>query len=269
MTMAARDPDSVVRRLAAGDPCFSFGIRNARSPDIVRIAASCGYDVLWIDLEHSTMSLDAASAMAMVARDLGVAAWTRIPEGSLGQVGQLLDGGAAGIIVPHIATATDAEAAVAACRYPPRGGRSQNALLPQFGFARLPAEERLQRANSATVVQLLIETPEGVGKIEQIACVDGVDIIALGLNDLSAAVGRPGRVRDPEILSMCRHAIAAARSYGRPLVVGGVADTDHFGELLEMGVAPLVFAGIDTEALAETLAARMTIWKRAVAAPPA
>jgi 2-keto-3-deoxy-L-rhamnonate aldolase RhmA len=259
----AKDPDAVVSRLAAGQTCFTFGIRNARSPEIARMAVTCGYDVLWIDLEHSTMSLDEASLIALTARDGGAAAWIRIPEGGLGAAGRLLDGGASGIIVPHVTTQEDARAAVAACRYPPRGARSQNALLPQLGFSRLSHDERVQRADAATVVQVLIESHAGIENIEEIAGVDGVDLIGIGLNDLSASLGKPGRVRDRDVTELCRAACIGAEAHGKPVVIGGVADPEHFLELRSVGAAPLVFAGIDTEALVDILSTRMQRWSAA------
>jgi 2-keto-3-deoxy-L-rhamnonate aldolase RhmA len=230
------------------------------------MAATAGYDVSWIDLEHSTISLDAAAGLAMTARDLGIAAWIRIEEGAYGAAGRLLDGGAAGIIVPHVVDAAGARAAVAACRYPPRGERSQNTMLPQFGFARMRAGEKLRRAEESTVVQVLIESPAAVDNINDIAGVEGVDLIGIGLNDLSAACGRPGNVRDAEVMSLCCRVIEGARHHDVPVVVGGVADVGHFAELTAMGAAPLVFAGIDTELLGEALATRIERWRGGVEA---
>jgi len=253
--------DMIVERLAAGQSLLSLGIRTARTPDIVRMAATCGYDVVWIDLEHSMMSLETACLLAQTARDIGLAAWVRPPEQDYGAIGRLLDGGASGIIATHIATADDARKAVASCRYPPRGERSQNALLPQLAFERMPAAKRVEVVDRQTVLQVLIESEEGVRNAEAIAAVDGVDLIALGLNDLSSQLGCIGQPRHPEIMSACRHVAKAVRRQGKQLVVGGVTDPEHFNELVELGVAPLAFAAIDTEILIEALDGRAAKWR--------
>ena len=144
----------VLARLAAGEPLLSLGVRNARTGDIARMASASGYDVVWIDLEHSSMSVDVAAQIAATAHDLGVAAWVRVPEREYGVIGRLLDGGATGIIVPKVETADEARLIADACRFPPRGQRSQIGLLPQHGFARMPAAELTRRADEAVVLQM-------------------------------------------------------------------------------------------------------------------
>ena len=248
-------------RLANDRACYALGIRNARTPDIVRMAATLGYDAIWVDLEHSTLSLDAASSMCLTAADLGLAAWVRPPDGDLGTVGRLLDDGASGLIIPGVATAADARRAADACRYPPRGGRSQNALLPSMGFARVPHAERVANANGNVVVQVLIETEEGVGNADAIAAIDGVDVIGLGLNDLSANFGVLGQGRHPRISDACRHVIEAARKHGKQVIVGGLADVDHYREIVALGASRYIFAGIDTDILAEALGQRLARWQ--------
>jgi 2-keto-3-deoxy-L-rhamnonate aldolase RhmA len=248
-------------RLSHGQTCYALGIRNARTPDIVRMAATLGYDAIWVDLEHSTMSLEAASGMCLTAADLGLAAWVRPPDGDLGSVGRLLDGGASGLIIPAIATAADARRAADACRYPPRGGRSQNALLPSLGFARVPHAERVAASNGHVVLQVLLETAEGVGNADAIAATDGVDVIGLGLNDLSANFGILGQGRHPRILEACRSVIAAAQKHGKLAIIGGLADADHYRDVVALGASRYVFAAIDTDILSEALGQRLSRWQ--------
>lgn len=252
---------SVLERLRFGEPCHSLGIRSARNPDFVRMAASAGYDLIWIDLEHSTIPLDTTAQMCATARDLGLEAWVRIPEGDLGVVGRVLDGGATGIIVPHIVTAQDAAVAASFCRYPTAGARSHNALTSTFGFRRMPGSERAAAANNGIVVQVLLETPRAIANADVIAAVDGVDIISLGLNDLSASMGMLGEVRHEAITGYCRKVIAAAHRHGKIAVIGGIADPDHYVSLVALGAAPYVFTAIDTDLLVEALTGRLDKWR--------
>lgn len=256
----------VLRKLAAGEPVLSLGIRHARTPDIARLAAGAGYDVVWIDLEHSSMPIDAAVQIAATATDLGLAAWVRTPERDLGVIGRLLDGGATGIIAPKVETAAEARAVAAACRFAPRGVRSSIALLPHFAFRRFPAGEMTRRADDGIVVQILIESAAGVEQADAIAAVDGVDLLAVGVNDLTADLGCPGEVGHPAVLDGCARIAAAAARHGKLAVIGGIGDPAAFLSKVREGFAPLIFAAIDTDLIAAGLLARAADWRQRLSA---
>lgn len=250
----------VLRALAAGEPVLSLGVRHARTPDIVRLAAGAGFQVVWIDLEHSAMPIDAAVQIAATATDLGLAAWVRTPERDLGVIGRLLDGGATGIIAPKVESGAEARAVADACRFAPRGTRSAIALLPQFGFRRMPPAELARRADDGIVVQILLESAAGIEQADAIAAVDGVDLLALGVNDLSAELGCPGQADHPAIREACQRVAAAAAAHGKLAVVGGIGDPAAFVAMLGEGFAPLIFAAIDTDLIAAGLRARADDW---------
>src|ERR1700704_2416789 len=91
-----------------------------------------------IDLEHSTLSLDDAARMCGTAHDLGMTPFVRVPEREYGAIGRLLDGGAQAIVAPRIDTVAEAELVSRACRFAPRGQRSQLATVPQLGMRPTP-----------------------------------------------------------------------------------------------------------------------------------
>ncbi len=251
----------ILARLASGEALLSLGVRNARTGDVARMASASGYDVVWVDLEHSSMGIDVAAQVAATAHDLGLAAWVRVPERDYGVIGRLLDGGATGIIAPKVETADEARRFADACRFPPRGQRSQIALLPQNGFARLPAAALTARANGTVALQILLESAQGIANVEAIAAIDGVDILGIGMNDLTADLGCPGDYRHPDARAACERVVAAARAHGKVAIVGGVPDPAYFLELVGIGFAPLIFAGIDTDILAAGVAARADDWR--------
>ena len=253
---------TAVQRLAAGDTLYTLGIRNARTADIARMAVAAGYPVMWIDLEHSSMPIDCATHIAAVAHDLGAECWVRVPEREFGVIGRLLDGGATGIIVPRVETPAEARCVVNAARFPPQGQRSQIAQLPQFHFARMPALELNRDSNRATTVQVLIESQLGVDNAAAIAAVDGVDILGVGLNDLSADLGCLGDFQDVRIRRACRQIGEAAGKHGKVAVAGGVPDARFYGELFQSGFSRLIFSAIDTELLTSGLALRLKDWQR-------
>ena len=250
----------VLERLHAGEPVLSLGLRNARTSEIVRLAAGAGFGVVWVDLEHSSIGVDAAAQLAATALDLGLEGWVRTPERDYGIIGRLLDTGVTGIIAPRIENPEEARQLVAAARFPPRGLRSQIALLPQAAYRRLPAAELMSVAERSTSVHILLESAKGIANAEAIAAVEGVDALHVGVNDLSVDLGHAGSPGHPEVIEACRRVIAAARRQGKLAAVGGLADPTRIQELIRAGAAPLIFAAIDTDLLSAGLSQRAQEW---------
>ncbi len=257
----------LIQRMAEGRPVMALGVRGTRSGEIARLAKASGHDVIWIDLEHSAMPIDIAGQICATALDLGLVPLVRVPEREYGVIGRLLDAGALGIIAPRIETAAQAADVVAACRFPPLGHRSAIGTLPQVGYRRLEPAELYDTVNRATLVQVLVESPLGIDNLDAIAAVPGVDMIAIGTNDLSAELGVPGRYRDPKVRHAHEAALRACTRAGKPLAIGGIPDPAYAAELMRLGVAPWLMSAIDTDVLAEALQARaaaaMQAWRSA------
>jgi 2-keto-3-deoxy-L-rhamnonate aldolase RhmA len=182
--------------------------------------------------------------------------FVRVPEREYGALGRLLDGGAQGIIAPRVETAAAAAAVARACRFAPRGQRSQLATVPQFGMRPTPAATLNPALDDATVVQILIETPAGVASADEIAAVDGVDMLAFGANDFTAELGVPGQYGDPRVTEAVAALAEACKRHGKLLMVGGIADPARLSELDSLGVSPLRLTGTDTDMLYAGAAAR-------------
>jgi 4-hydroxy-2-oxoheptanedioate aldolase len=240
---------SLLRRLAAGIPVTALGVRSARTPEIARLARATGHDLIWVDLEHSSMPIDAAAQICCCAHDLGMVSLVRVPERDYGVIGRLLDGGAMGVIAPRIETAAQAADVVAACRFPPLGHRSAIGQLPTVRYRRMPAATLNEVCNRNTLVKVLIESAAGIANLAEIAAVPGVDLIGIGANDLSAELGVPGVYRDPVMRAALDVALEACRRAGKPLAIGGIADPAHLTELIDQGAVPFMMTGIDTDML--------------------
>ena len=236
-------------RLRNGELVTAMMIRSARTPDVVRVAHSTGHASIIVDLEHSTMSLDAVAVMTTTANDLGMLPFVRIPERDYGSIGRCLDGGASGIVAARIETAAQAKDIAQACRFAPRGARSQIALVPQLDFRPTPAASLNPVLDRAVVIQLLIETPLGVSNAAAIAKTDGVDMLAIGANDLSAELGRPGDFRNPELRDCIEQVARACAENGKLCVLGGISDLELLKQFLLLGIAPLIISGSDIEML--------------------
>jgi 2-keto-3-deoxy-L-rhamnonate aldolase RhmA len=243
-------------RLRGADPVLMLAVRSSRTADVIRIAKSTGHHAVMIDLEHSTMTLDVAASLCATAVDLGLFPFVRVREREYGALGPLLDGGAQGVIAPRVETVAEATTVARACRFAPRGQRSQLASVPQFGLRPTPAATLNPALDDATVVQILIETPAGVDRAGEIAAVPGVDLLAFGANDFTAELGVPGQYTDPRVTDAIAALAAAANRYGKLLMVGGIADPALLRDFDALGACPLRLTGTDTDMLYAGAAAR-------------
>jgi 2-keto-3-deoxy-L-rhamnonate aldolase RhmA len=241
--------NALLDRLRGGEPVLMLAVRSSRTADVLRIARSTGHHAVMIDLEHSTMPLDVAASLCATAGDLGLFPFVRVPEREYGAIGRLLDGGAQGIIAPRVETAAAAATVARACRFAPRGQRSQLATVPQLGMRPTPARDLNPVLDDATVVQILIETPAGVANAEEIAAVDGVDMLAFGANDFTAELGVPGLYDHPQVTEAVASLAGACQQHGKQLMVGGIADPALLRDLDSRGVCPLRLTGTDTDML--------------------
>lgn len=233
------------RRLEAGELVLCMGLRQSRTADIGQVVAACGFEALYVDMEHSPIGLEATSAICIAAAAFGVTPLVRPPGHGAEWIGRILDGGAQGVIVPHVNDAAQAKAIVDAARFPPLGHRSVMGPGPGTGYRAMPLAEINATLNAATLVVCMIETPEGVANADAIAAIPGVDALLVGSNDLCTAMGIPGDLRNPKLRDACVTVAAACRAHGKALGVGGIrGDAELQKDLIDLG-ARLLIAGND------------------------
>ncbi|SMG53621.1 aldolase/citrate lyase family protein [Paraburkholderia susongensis] len=255
--------DELLTSLRRGERILALGIRASRTAEVVRWAKAAGYHTIWIDMEHSTLPVDVVSQMCLCARDIGLMPWVRVPEREYGVINRVLDGGALGIVIARVESAEQAQAAATATRFAPHGQRSQISTLPVVDYARLPAREFNERVNAATALKVLIESRAGVAAADAIAAVDGVDVVALGCNDLSADMGYPGEPTHPAVVAACREVIAATVRHRKVAIVGGMPEGEALDSLRREGATRFVFAGIDSDLFLASLRERAEAARRA------
>ena len=191
-------PNHTKQQLESGKLAIGMGLRALRTSDAGMIAKTCGFDWLFIDMEHSALDVDTASQIAIAALAVGITPIVRVPGKEHHHASRLLDSGAQGIVVPHVDTVEEAQRVVAHCRYPPVGHRSVVGALPQFGYQPMSVGETTIVANAETLVIVMLETPLAIRNADAIAAVPGIDVVLIGTNDLCAELGiNPNtRVRD-------------------------------------------------------------------------
>jgi 4-hydroxy-2-oxoheptanedioate aldolase len=226
------------------------------SPVCAEICAGAGLDWLLIDSEHAPNDLHSILAQLQAVAAYPVTPVVRPPSGDPVTIKRLLDVGVEILLIPMVESRAQAEALVAATRYPPDGIRGVgSALARASGWNR--TEGYLQRATETVSLLVQVESRAGLDAIADIAAVDGVDGIFLGPADLAAALGRLGQQDHPEVMGAVEQAIRAITAAGKPAGVNAFP-TDLANRYLAAG-ARFILVGADVTLLArgsEQLAAR-------------
>jgi 4-hydroxy-2-oxoheptanedioate aldolase len=255
------NPSDILRnpmkeKLARGEVVASMIVRLVRSVEIVRLAKAAGFDSIYVDLEHNSFSLDTAGQICIAALDAGLTPLVRVPSCAPEIISRVLDGGALGIIAPHVHSADDARAVVRAAKLPPHGERSFGGPMPHLNYRNLPPVESNAALNQGTSVVLMLETAAALESVEEIIAVEGVDMLMIGTNDLCSELGITGQYGHPLIRGAYQRAIDAARAHGKHIGIGGLGSRpDLVADFVRMG-ARYVSTGADLGFLLQEATAR-------------
>jgi 2-keto-3-deoxy-L-rhamnonate aldolase RhmA len=188
-------PNLVREKLDRDEVVSSMTVRLVRGVEIARIARTAGFDSLYIDMEHSSFDVDTTSQICIAALDAGITPFVR----------------------------DDARRLVRAARFPDLGERSYSPALPQTRYRPLPPDVTYRVVNAVTMLIVMIETRDALEHVEEIAAVDGIDLLLVGTNDLSGELGIPGAYGHEKIRDAYRRTIDACRAAGKHAGVGGLA----------------------------------------------
>ena len=246
MPEANRPPfNALKKKMGEGKLTVGMIARLVRGVEIAAIAHTAGFDCLFIDLEHNSFSLETVSQICMSSTMLGVTPLVRVPGLNGAEISRALECGAMGVIVPQVETRADAEAVVAAAKYPPLGNRSIVPSLPHLYFRPAPAKEVMPAMNEATLVVPMVESIAALEAVEDIAAVKGVDMLLVGANDLCNALGVPGELDHPELRAAFERVAAACKANSIYLGVGGMGSRPELAkEMISLG-ARYATAGAD------------------------
>jgi 4-hydroxy-2-oxoheptanedioate aldolase len=186
------------------------------SAQVVEILGLAGFDYLVLDLEHGlgdTTSLSAQLHAMSATPCVGV---VRVPWNDHVFLKRVLDVGAEAVLIPSVENADEARAAVAACRYPPRGRRgtaSSSVRASSYGMA----PDYVASCADELLIAVQVESATAVANIDAILAVEGIDLMFIGPFDLSATVGQMGNLKHPEVAPLIERAEKAILAAGRPM----------------------------------------------------
>ena len=248
--------NNVKEKLARGEVVASMTVRLVRQIEIAQIAKTAGFDTIYVDMEHCSASIETTSQICMAAVAAGITPLVRVPANTPEYITRVLEGGALGVIAPHIGSAEEARAVIRAAKFPPLGTRSVTGGLPHLQFRTFPASEAFAALNDATMVMVQFENADALARAEEIVAVEGIDMVMIGTNDLLCDWGIPEQYEHPKVREAYEMTIAACRRHGKHVGVGGLATRPKLVEqYLRMG-ARYVSTGTDLGFLMGACAAK-------------
>ena len=242
-------------KILKNELCLGVGLRQTRTADIGKIMSTCGYDWLFIDMEHNSMDIDIASQISVAAQDAGITPIVRVPDFAHHHATRVLDCGAMGIVFPHVDDATTAQRLVSNCLYPPNGHRSMTGVLPQLDFKQKPIAEVAKLINDSMLIVIMLESPEAISNVDSIAAVEGVDVILIGTNDLCMEMGIPGDYNNPKVKEAYSKVIEACKKYRKTPGMGGVYNEELMSEYIGMGMK-FILSGSDLSFMMQSASQR-------------
>jgi 4-hydroxy-2-oxoheptanedioate aldolase len=233
-------------KLESGKPVIGTWciIPSAVTADII---ASSGLDFLIIDAEHGPISFETAQQMVMACESRGVSPIMRLGALNENDILKALDIGVHGVQIPNIFQKQQVEELLLYSKFPPLGNRGFSPFTRAAGYSKANAAIHVNNANNNTLVAINIEGKEAIENIDEILAVKGLDIIFIGLFDLSKALGIPGETDNPELLKYLKELTEKINKAGK---YPGTITTSHAAieNFIDMGLKYLVHL-VDCEIL--------------------
>jgi len=250
---------ALARTVRAGDATLGTFLGTA-SALTAEVCAASGFDWLLLDLEHGAGGEEQVRDVVPAAGSYGVPTVVRVETDARIRMGRVLDNGAAGIMLPRIDSAAQLQQALTHLRFPPRGDRGVATYnrACRFGLD----TGALDRADDEILVIAQIESAASVKAVDEIAAVDGVDVLFIGPRDLSHDLGVPGDVTAPAFVEALDTVLAAGRRHGKAcglLVTDGAAAAKRLEQgwtFVAIGSDSTLLAAASRAALAEARPAR-------------
>lgn len=202
-------------KLARGEVVFAAWLD--MDEILVGILGDIGFDAIVLEWEHATKDLAGLRHLILAAEAFQIPAIVRLRDQNGCQVQQFLEAGAAGILFADIRTRKDAEQAVRLCKFPPAGSRGSYSVARDNAYNAPRFGEYVTHANNEVFVGLIVEGEQGANNIDEIAAVDGVDVIMFGPGDTSLELGLPQQYEHPRVRALRDRVVEGTKKAGKGL----------------------------------------------------
>ncbi|MDL2217459.1 hypothetical protein LJC27_02250 [Christensenellaceae bacterium OttesenSCG-928-M15] len=225
-------PSRVLRTMRDGKVavCVKLNFYDRR---IVELAAICGFDCVWVDMEHVPNGIDTVEQAVMAAKIHDCDVLTRVSRGGYSDYIRPLEADSAGIMVPHLMSLEDAKYVQYYTKFHPIGRRPLDGGNADGAYCRVDAKEYMEQANRERFIIVQIEDPEPLEELEEICALEGIDMLFFGPADFSQGAGIPLEWDHPKMDETRRLVAKCARKYGK--FAGTVGSVGNFQELIDMG----------------------------------
>ncbi len=231
----------VKRRWKEGKPVLAT-VAHFHDPQSAELIGLLGIDCLWIDLEHQPLGINQLENMARAARVGDMDVMARPAKGEFQRLARLLEAGASVIMYPRCESAEEARQIVLAAKFPPLGERGLFTASSDNPYCLTPLAEYLRDANEHTVLLAQVESPSAVKHAQEMAEVEGIDMLFFGPGDFSMMAGVPGQFDSKLVRSglaeTARQALAAGKRFGTL-----VANLEQAQRALDLGASLLTYGG--------------------------
>jgi 2-keto-3-deoxy-L-rhamnonate aldolase RhmA len=208
------EPPSLREKIVNGPTLYGIAA-SSMCPAAVEVVGLCGYDFVWLELEHASTDYGQLEHLIRAAELRGLIPQARAAEWNRTSILRVLEAGAKVVVVPQVHTPEQAAAVVEHAKYPPVGARGYNTgsrgLL--YGFSGANAEEIFARANREVCLLVQIESVQAVENAESIVRTEGVDGILIGPGDLSTSMGINSQWDNQELLQTMEQVFRIAQKY--------------------------------------------------------
>lgn len=257
--MTSKRAAEIKQRLRAGEIIYSAWLTFG-SPSVAEVIAGSGFDVLLIDMEHTSIGLETLEAVIASVGRWDPVTILRVPSHDPAFIKRVLDIGVDGIMAPQVMNETEAAAIIAAVKYPPVGRRGYGPRRTSDYFRNAAY---FDEANDRTFVMLQIEHIDAAARADAIAALPGLDVLCLGPADLAVSAGKLHDTAHPTVAGAIDRVFAAAAKNGLPVCMGRYESVADQLELVPRG-ARFVIASDDLVVLRHGLAGHLEAAKRAL-----
>jgi 4-hydroxy-2-oxoheptanedioate aldolase len=227
----------VLRKLQSNNVVICAKI-NILDPKVIELAAMCGFECVWLDMEHVLCDWMDIQHQVRAAKIHDIDVLVRTERGSYSDYIKPFEADATGVMVPHVLNSEEAKQIVNFCRFSPIGRRAIDGGNADGAFTMISSSEYRKGSNEEKFIILQIEDPEAVDNLEDIASVPGYDMLFFGPGDYCHAIGADNPWNDPRVCQARKAVSDTARKYGK--FAGTVADPQQVKLVTEMGYSFLI-----------------------------
>jgi len=225
--------NNIKQKLISGDRVFgTWSILG--STEAMMVMSSAGLDFIIIDMEHPPTTFETAQNQVFSTIGSNCTPILRLGDGSESHILRALELGSQSIMISHVSTVDEAEKIVNAAKYFPLGKRGLSPFTVHHGYSDKNLKDKLITANDQLFIGVLVEGESGINNLENIARVDGIDMIYIGIYDISQALGIPGDLSHPKVKKLLKDCVAISEKNGK--AAGSVArDKDYLSMMIDVG----------------------------------